>query len=145
MATYNKHYQFVEDLCHGVHNFTATTGDTLTAYLCAPGTPPVVWDSVLTDLSAKVISYTGLSSRLFPTATRSSSQASGLYTLLLADLTLTASATVADFQTIGIYNEDTTTPTDALICWWDYGSTVSMVDTDTFKIDFTTSTFTIPA
>jgi len=141
MATYNPHDQFLEDLCHKVHDLTATTGDALTAYLT--NTAPIAADSVLADLTSPV--STNLSSRVFPAGTRTSGQTTGTYTLLLPDLILTASGAVADFRYVGVYNDDPTSPADPLICWWDYGSpgVTGMDAPDTFTITFTTSTFTI--
>jgi len=139
MATYNKHNQFIEDVMHGVHNFTATTGDAITAYLT--NTLPTAANSVLADLTAPV--STNLSTRVFPAGTRTSGQTTGTYTLLLPDLVLTASGAVADFRYVGVYNDTPAGPVDPLVCWWDYGSTVTGMDSpDTFTIDFTTSTFT---
>jgi len=140
MATYNKHDQFIEDVMHKVHDLTDTTGDALTAYLTNT-VPDAAADSVYADLTAPVT--TNLSSRVFPAATRTSGQSAGTYTLLLPDLILTASGAVADFRYVGVYNDTPTSPADPLICWWDYGSTVTGMDSpDTFTIDFTTSTFT---
>jgi len=140
MATYNKHNQFVEDLCHGVHDFTATTGDALTAYLT--NTAPTASNSVFADLTSPVT--TNLAPLVFPAGTRTSGQTSGTYTLLLPDLEITASGAVADFRYCGVYNDTPSSPADPLICWWDYGQTISGMDSpDTFTYAFTTSTFTI--
>ena len=142
MVAYNEHDQFVEDICHGVHDLTATSGDALTAYFLATANAPIAGDSVLADLTSPIT--TGLGSRVFPAATRTSGQTSGTYTLLLPELVLTGTEAVSPFQYIGVYNDDSTTPDDALICWWDYGSAVTGMDTgDTFTITFTDSTFTI--
>ena len=139
MATYNKHDQFIEDVMHGVHDFTATTGDAITAYLT--NTLPDAGNSVLADLTSPVTA--NLSSMVFPAATRTSGQTSGTYTLLLPDLTLTASGAVADFRYAGIYNDTPAGPVDPLIAWWDYGSTITgMASGETFTYTFTTSTFT---
>jgi hypothetical protein len=141
MALYNEHDQFVEDICHGVHDLTATTGDALTAYLT--NTAPIAADAVYGDLTSPV--EANISTRVFPAGTRASGQITGTYTLLLPDLILTATGAVADFRYIGVYNDDPTSPADPLICWWDYGvgGVTGMVTDDTFTITFTDSTFTI--
>ena len=56
--------------------------------------------------------------------------------LILQDLVLTASGAVAAFGAIVLYNDTTVTPTDALISWWEYGSDVTLANTETFTIDF---------
>ena len=84
------------------------------------------------------ISYTNLSSRNLTTS--SSGQSGGVYKLVLADLTLTASGgSVAAFRYIYIYNDTVTSPADPLIGYYDYGSRLTLNDGDTFTIDFSPS------
>jgi len=87
------------------------------------------WDE-LADLTQ--ISYTNLSSRVITVT--SSAQTSGTYKLVLEDLTLTASGAVGPFRYIYIYDDGSTG--DKLICYYDYGSEVTMANGDTFRIDF---------
>ncbi len=137
MAAYNKFQAFVENIAEKVHNLQS---DAITAALTATASAPVATNSVLADLTQ--ISYTNLSSRVFTVTT--SAQSSGTYTWLLADLTLTASGgAVAAFQYVAIYNDTPTSPADPLIGWYDYGSALTLLDTETLLIDFTTSTFTL--
>jgi hypothetical protein len=56
--------------------------------------------------------------------------------LIAADLTITASGAAAPFRYVVLYNDTPTSPADPLIGWWDYGSTVTMANTETFKLDF---------
>jgi len=84
------------------------------------------------------ISYSNLSSRNLTTS--SSGQSGGVYKLVLADLTLTASGgSVAAFRYIYIYNDTVTSPADPLIGYYDYGSSLTLNDGDTFTIDFSAS------
>lgn len=127
MATFNKFNSFVEAVAEKVHNLGS---DTLTIALTAAANAPVATNTKLSDLTQ--ISYTNLSSRVITTT--SSSQTSGTYKLVLQDLTLTASGTVADFRYVVIYNDTATN--DELIGWYDYGSTVSLTSGDSLVIDF---------
>lgn len=127
MATFNKFNSFTEALAEKVHNLGS---DTLTVALCAAGNAPVATNTKLSDITQ--ISYTNLSSRVITVT--SSSQSSGVYKLVCQNLVLTASGTVADFRYVVIYNDTATN--DELIGWYDYGSTVSLVNSDTFTIDF---------
>jgi hypothetical protein len=132
MAAYVKHYQFVEDLAHGVHNFTSDATCTPTVYLTTNANAPTQANSVLGDITP--IAYTNLSSRI---ATISSSgQTTGTYTLVLNDLTLSASGAVATFRWVGLYNDDPTSPLDPLICHWDYGSDLTLGSGESLTIDF---------
>ena len=84
------------------------------------------------------VSYTNLSSRSLTTS--SSGQSGGVYKLVLADLTLTASGgSVAAFRYVYIYNDTVTSPADPLIGYYDYGSSLTLNDGDTFTIDFSPS------
>jgi hypothetical protein len=128
MATYNKFQKFVEDVAEKVHNLGA---DTLTVALCAAANAPVATNNVLADLTQ--IAYTNLSSRALTIAT--SAHTTGTYKLVINDLTLTASGgAVAAFRYIVIYND--TAASDQLICWFDYGSALTLADGETLTLDF---------
>src|SRR5678816_1476317 len=127
MASYNKFQQFVEDVAEKVHNLGA---DQLVIALTATANAPVATNSILGNLTQ--ISYTNLSSRNITTST--SAQTSGTYKLVLTDLVLTASGTVAAFQYVVLYNDTATN--DELIGWWDYGSALTLSNGETYTIDF---------
>lgn len=130
MATFNKFNAFVEHLAEKVHDLGA---DTLTVALCAAANAPVAGNSVLADLTQ--ISYTNLSSRAITRT--SSAQTSGTYKLVLADLVLSAAGgSVGPFRYVVIYNDTPTSPADALIGWYDYGSDITLQNGETLTIDF---------
>lgn len=127
MATFNKFDSFVEALAEKTHNLAT---DTLMIALTASANAPVASNTQLSNLTE--ISYTNLSARTVTTT--SSSQTSGLYKLILQDLVLTASGAVAGFRYVVLYNNTATNK--ELIGWWDYGSTVTLANGETFTIDF---------
>ena len=136
MATYVKFQQTVEDWMEGV--YTAST-DQFTVALTTNANLPVVTNSVLADITE--IAYTNLSARNLTTST--SSQTTGTFTQLFADLVLTASGAVATFRHVVIYNNTPTSPADPLLCMYDYGSDLTLASGETLTLDFTTSTFTL--
>ena len=137
MATYQKFNQTVEDFANGVYNCAT---DQFTVALTTAANAPLATNSVLADLTE--ISYTNLSSRNLTTA--SSGQTSGTFTQLFSDLVLTASGgPVATFRYITIYNDTPTSPADPLLCFYDFGSDLTLADGEALTIDFTTSTFTL--
>lgn len=128
MATYNKFNSFVEALAEKVHNLGS---DQLVVALCATANAPVASNTQLSNLTQ--ISYTNLSTRNLTTST--SSQTSGTYKLVINDLVLTASGgSVASFQYVVIYNDTATNK--ELICWFDYGSAVTLASGETLTLDF---------
>ncbi len=130
MATFNKIYAFPEHLAEKVHNLQT---DTLTVALCAAANAPVATNTVLADLTQ--VSYTNLSSRVLTVS--SSAQTTGTYKLVVNDLVLTAAGgSVATFRYIVIYNDTPTSPADPLICWFDYGSNLTLADGETLTLDF---------
>lgn len=133
MATFNKFNSFSEALAEKVHNLGS---DQLTVALT--NTAPVATNTVLTNITE--ISYTNCSTRNITTV--SSTQTSGTYTLVLTDLVLTASGgSVGPFRYVVVYNNTATN--DELIGWVDYGSSITLADTETLTIDFAASTLTL--
>lgn len=125
MASFNKFQSFVEALAEKSHNLGS---DTLTYALT--NSAPVATNTQLSDITQ--ISYTNLSARV-PTIS-SSAQTSGTYKLVLADLVLTSSGgTTGPFRYVVLYNDTATN--DLLIAWWDYGSSITLADGETFTVD----------
>lgn len=125
MATFNKFNSFTEALAEKVHNLGS---DTLKIALT--NIAPVATNTVLANITE--ISYTNLSSRTVTVT--ASSQTSGTYKLVASDLVLTASGTVPTFRYAVLYNDTATN--DELIAWWDRGTSVDLISTDTFTVDF---------
>ena len=135
MATYNKFQCFVEDLAEGKHNLGS---DTLkVAFSNASNAPSASLDKVLADITT--IDATNLGDTTL--SVTSSSQSAGTYTLVVEDKTLTATGAVPAFQHVIIYND--TEATDPLICYFDYGSEVTLASGDTFKLDFGDQLFSL--
>ena len=138
MATFNKFNSWVDAMVEVANCST----DQFVVALTATANAPVATNSVLTDLTQ--ISYTNLSSRNLTTS--SSSQSSGTYSLVIADLTLTASGgSVASFRYVVTYDDTPASGgyTDPLVCYHDYGSSVTLADTETFTYDITGQLFTV--
>lgn len=138
MATFQKFNQFVEDLAKGVHNLS--TGQLKVALT---DTAPVAANSVYADLTSPLATTNLSGATPFNVTTTSAEQTSGTLSLVLADLTLTATGAVGPFRYVVLYNDTPTSPADPLIGWYDYGSSVTMANTETFLIDFASTTITI--
>lgn len=134
MASFNKFYSFVEALCEKKHDLST---DVIKVALCNAANAPTATDAVLTDLTT--VSTTGLDD-ITPTIV-SSSQTVGVYSLVLADLTMTASSDVGPFRYVVLY--DDTAANKELICWYDYGSEITLHSGESLTLDFGTSLFTL--
>lgn len=128
MATFTKFQPFVENVAEKVFNLGS---DTLKVALT--NTAPTNTFGTLSQITE--IAYTNLSARTISIA--SSAQTSGTYKLTLTDLVLTASGAVGPFRYVVIY--DDTATNDELIASYDYGSSISLANGDTFTIDFDAS------
>lgn len=129
MATFTKFYAFTEAVAEKKHNLGS---DTLKVALT--NVAPALTNTQLLNITE--ISYTNLSSRTLTVS--SSTQTTGTYKLVVADLVLTASGAVGPFRYVVIYND--TAANKDLINYYDYGSSISLVNTQTFTIDFSSST-----
>lgn len=128
MASFTKFQPYIEKVFEKAHNMGS---DQLVVALSAAASAPVNTNAVLTDLTT--VSYTNLSSRNITTST--SAQTSGTYKLVLTDLVLTASGgAVATFRYVTIYND--TAASDELVCFFDYGSSLTLADGDSLTLDF---------
>lgn len=131
MATYNKFQAWAETMVESANLGTDQFVIALT------NSAPVATNSVLADITQ--ISYTNLSAR--NVTTTSASQTGGTFSLVLQDLVLTASGAVGPFRYVVLY--DDTLAGDPLVGWWDYGSSITMANTETFTVDFTAAAITL--
>tara|TARA_B100000902_G_scaffold55608_1_gene62383 strand:- start:2304 stop:2735 length:432 start_codon:yes stop_codon:yes gene_type:complete len=137
MASFTKVNDFVVNLA----NTMDLDGDTLKVALS--NTDPTSGTNAAADgngILANIteIAYTNLSARELQSVT--STQTSGTYKLSANDLVLTASGgAVAAFRYVIIYDDTVTSPADPLIGYYDYGSSLTLNDGDTFTIDIGTN------
>lgn len=125
MATLNKVNAFVLNLGNKKHNLGSDQFKV--ALSAAAPTATMIAVSEITE-----ISYTNCSTRNITTT--SFAQASGVATLILTDLVLTATGTVGPFRYVTVYNSTATS--FELIGWYDYGASITLANGDTFTIDF---------
>ncbi len=137
MATPTKFFQYVEDLHHGVHDFSS---DQLTVALCAAANAPTTANAVLADLTTVALTYLSDAN----VTTGSSSQTSGTYNLVLTDKTLLASGgAVGPFRYVVLYNNTpAASPADPLVMFVDYGADLTLNDGEDLLVDFANPSYT---
>lgn len=135
MASFTKINDWVENLSEvalcGTDQFVVALSNTAPG---SEGTPPTGdGDGVLANVTQ--VGYTNLSSRNITTT--SSAQTGGTYKLTLTDLVLTSSGgTTGPFRYVYIYDDTPTSPADPLVCYYDYGSSITLQDSETLTVDF---------
>lgn len=135
MASFNKFQDFAEQIGKETHELNS---DTLKVMLT--NTAPVATNTVKTDITeiSAGNGYTAGGEDITNTYT----ETGGTGTLAGVDVTWTASGgTIGPFRYVVLYND--TAASDNLIGWWDYGSNVTLQDTEQFTVDFGASVLTI--
>lgn len=141
MATFNKFHVFVEALAEKTHNLGS---DTLKVYLSntAPNASThVTYDGVTgTTGPAEIAAGNGYTLGGNTATVSSSAQTAGTYKLTLNDPAVwTASGgSIGPFRYFVLYNS--TAVSNNLIGWWDYGSNVTLNDTESFLVDLNQTT-----
>lgn len=129
-ATLNKVNTFTLDLGSEVHNFTS---DTLKIALT--NTAPSVTNTQFSNIT-EISAGNGYTAGGGTLTSVTWTQTSGTATLDAATFTWTASGgSIGPFRYVVLYNDDAAN--DELIGWYDYGSSITLSDTEEF--DFTVS------
>lgn len=139
MAALVKFQDFVEQMGKGVHDLSA---DTL-KILLTNSAPNAATHTVKADLT-EISAGNGYSAGGITLASVSWSETGGTATLTFTDPVLSASGgSIADWRYAVLYNDTPTSPADPLICYWDYGSSVTITDGGSMTFDLTTNAFTL--
>jgi len=136
VAAFVKFEQFPGDLGLGVHNLN--TG-TVNVYLSntAPNVATMAVKADLAEISTGN-GYTG------PVDIQNTySQSGGVGTMTGVDVVITATGSVGPFRYAVLYNDTPTSPADPLIGYYDYGSSITMSNGETFTVDFGASVLTV--
>lgn len=130
MATFNKFNNFTKALGDKLHNL-----GTDTFFVQLSNTLPVATQSVETDLAADLATANGYTSGGVTVGTGTWSTSGGLGKLVITNKVITASGgTIGPFRYVVLLN-NTATLKD-LIGWFDYGTSITLNNTETFTITF---------
>ena len=132
MALYNKFDIFIADVHNKVHDLS-----TEKVAVAFTNSLPDRTMNVLGDVTGALdMTNVGTSNQLVVT---SSGQVNGTYALIANDLDILATGDLdagALFRYIVLYNLDTAIKIDPLIAWFDYTTSISLLDAETFTLDF---------
>lgn len=137
MASFVKFEIFAKDVGSGVHDLSS---DDLTLAL-SDTAPTAGTDETISDLTL-ITEENGYAAEALTTVTFTES--GGTASLAADDVTLTASGgSFGPFRYVILYNDTPTSPADPLIGYWDYGSSITVADGESFVADFGTAILTI--
>lgn len=137
MATYVKYQNFVQDLTGKVHDLFGTAGSSSdTCKIMLSNSAPNVSTHTVRADSTELSTANGYTSG-GSSATNVGTRSSGTMTMQGTSLTFTASGgSVGAFRYVILYNDTPTSPADPLIAYWDYGSSITLNDGETFSVKF---------
>lgn len=131
-ATWNKFQDFSEQLVRGVHDFDANTFKVALA-----SAAPNATDTQLSQITTQLSTGGGYTSGGETITTIGVSESGGTTTVTGTQLQWTGSGSgFGPFRYAVLYNDSATSPTDALIAWFDYGSAISVAASETFTLKF---------
>lgn len=134
MVAFQKYEQTVEDLGNGVHNLNS---DSLKIALSNTAPDPVN-DAVLADI-AEISAGFGYSAGGTAVGATSFAQTGGVAKLAGNDVVFTAAGgSIGPFRYAVLYNA--TVAGGPLLGFWDYASSITLNDTETFTVNFTDNT-----
>ncbi len=140
MAVANKFNVIVEHLVNKVHDLFGTAGtDADTCKVMLVNSPaPASTNSLKADLTEITAGngYTAGGS----SATNVGTRTTGTFTMQGTKVVWTASGGgIGPFRYVVLYNDTPTAPADPLICWWDYGSNLTLNAGESFSVKFNNS------
>jgi hypothetical protein len=136
MATYNKYNQTIADVFNKKHDFSADTFK-----YALTNTLPSLADNTLSDVS-EIATGNGYAAGGTQVAITSSTQTGGVLSVVpAANVVFTAAGgSIGPFQYVAFYNS---TPAGGLtVSYFDRGSPVTLLDTETFTVDVQATLFT---
>lgn len=142
MVAFNKINLFTQDLCEQlVHNFKSG-GQTFNGELS--NTATVATNHLYGDISANEVANGGGYTTGGAASAMSGASTGGVETVSAASITWTGSGGgMGPFRYLTMYNVTATTPLKPLICWFDYGSSISLNAGDTFQASWASGFFTV--
>lgn len=130
MAVFNKFNDFSEQFTRGVHDFDAHTFK-----VALTNTAPAAANTILADITQIAAGNGYVAGGTATTITIA--ETGGTTTVSGTQVVFTASGgSIGPLRYAVLYNDTATSPADALIGWWDYGASITLLDGETFTVKF---------
>ncbi len=130
MASYNKFNRFVEDVVEAKHDFASHVFKVMLT-----NTAPLATNSVKTDLTEVSAGNGYIAGGTASTVTVGLS--GGTAKVSAGNVLFTAAGgSIGPFRYAVFYNATQTSPSQPLVSWWDYGSSITLADTETLSVAF---------
>ena len=132
MAAFNKYHTFIDEISKGGHNLQTPPALKVALTNTAPTqATDTVWNTTVAPPPAAANGYPSGGESL---AGVSGSTTGGVFKLVASDRVFTATAGgIGPFRYAILYN---TSASNKVIGYYDYGSSITLNDTETFTVDF---------
>lgn len=133
ISAFNKFNDFTEQVMRGVHNFGQNTYK-IALTNSAPNANQVSFDSAgahLPPTSANGYPVGGAATTITVSETAGATAVQGTQVIITA-----SGGNIGPFRYAILYNDSATSPTKALVGWFDYGSSITLSDTESITVQF---------
>jgi len=131
MASFNKYASFIDELSKGGHNLQSDVIKVALTNTAPTAASDTVWNTTVAPAPAAANGYSAGGNTI---TTSSAATSSGTFKLVLADSVFTASGgQIGPFRYAVLYNSS---KSNKVIGYYDYGSAVTLNDTEPFTVDF---------
>lgn len=131
MATFTKYNTFVDELSKGGHNLQTAVFKVALTNTAPTAATDTVWNTTVAPAPAAANGYSAGGNTI---TTTSAATTTGTFKLVLADSVFTASGgSIGPVRYAIIYNSSAS---NKVVGYYDYGSSVTLADTETFTVDF---------
>jgi len=128
-STYNKFNLFTDDVVKAVLNFSS---DTIKCMLT--NTAPVATNHIYSDISGTELASGNGYTTGGATSAITLANSSGTETATAASVSWTATGSMGPFR-YAVFYDSTPASTKTLICWFDYGSSITLATGEKFEVD----------
>jgi hypothetical protein len=134
MATFTKYHSFADELSKGGHNLQTAVFKVALTNTAPTAATDTVWNTTVAPAPAAANGYTAGGNTI---TTTTAATTAGTFKLVLADSVFTATAGgIGPVRYAVLYNSSAS---NKLVGYYDYGSSITLADTETLTVDFDNS------